>query len=503
MFSENDQTLLAAKGIPESTIKEQIAFFQKGFPYLELIGAAEVDSGIMRMSEDTVEKFVKFFQGNLDDEKVVKFVPASGAASRMFKDFFGLMQDPHNPKQYPQAQQALQRIKDFAFYKPLSAKMAQDGIDMAQAITSGHYTTVLEYILTEKGLNYGFLPKGLLAFHRYGDISRVPMEEHLVEAANYGRDAADVARVHFTVSPQHRSHFDALEQAITSSYEKAFGVKYQISYSEQKPSTDTLAVDLDNQPFRQEDGTMLFRPGGHGALLENLNDISGGLIFIKNIDNVVPDYLKGQTYRYKMALAGLLLSVRKEIFQLLALLEKDPSAADQAKAAVYLKEKLNVLPSGDSSERDIDYLYGKLNRPLRVCGMVINEGEPGGGPFWVRSTDGTTSLQIVETIQVDPGNPSQQEIVGKSTHFNPVDLVCSTRDHQGNKFDLRKFRDPNTGFISRKSQGGRELKALELPGLWNGAMAHWNTLFVEVPAITFNPVKTVNDLLRKEHQPQK
>jgi hypothetical protein len=323
----------------------------------------------------------------------------------------------------------------------------------------------------------------------------------MVEAANYGSNSKHEAHLHFTVSPQHRRLFDALEQQKKPLLEEQFGVNYNITYSEQKPSTDTVAVDPHNEPFREADGSILFRPGGHGALLENLNEINGDVIFIKNIDNVVPDGLKATTYLYKKALAGLLLETQSQVFDLLTKLDNNPGEAEIKQASEFLKNHLNVIPGAQQVE-DIDYLKDKLNRPLRVCGMVRNQGEPGGGPFWVKATDGSVSLQIGESSQIDLDNPQQKELVNHATHFNPVDLVCSVKNYQGQKFNLLDFRDPNTGFISSKSKDGRELKALELPGLWNGAMAFWNTLFVEVPAITFNPVKTVNDLLRPEHQPQ-
>ena len=499
MLTDTDLAQLQSKGISVDQVKQQIVNFQQGFPFMNLQRAARVGDGIVKLAPDEIDGYVDYYKKNLEGLNVVKFVPASGAASRMFKDFFGLMQDPDHEEKYPTALEALDRIKDFAFYPQLQSKMADDGYNLNQELEQRNYKVVLEYILTEKGLDYGFLPKGLLSFHRYNSNSRVPMEEHLMEAAQYGKNIDNTASLHFTVSPQHRQLFTDLEQSVKGLYEQKLGVSYQVSYSEQKPSTDTIAVDMQNLPFREEDGSLLFRPGGHGALLENLNEIEGDLIFIKNIDNVVPDHLRSETIRYKAALGGLLLQVRKETFNLLKRLDADDDMAITA-ASAFLKDTLNVQPPA-GRRIDQEYLRNKLNRPVRVCGMVINEGEPGGGPFWTLDDDGTTSLQIVETSQVDPHDISQQEIVQKATHFNPVDLVCSTLDYQGNKFDLIKYRDPKTGFISHKSKDGRELKALELPGLWNGSMSDWNTIFVEVPAITFNPVKTVNDLLRKEHQP--
>ncbi|MDH3709617.1 MAG: DUF4301 family protein [Cyclobacteriaceae bacterium] len=499
MFSESDLTLLAQKGITESAVFEQINYFKKGFPYLNLKAAASVSNGIIKLSDEQVSHYINYNQDHLEGTRIVKFVPASGAASRMFKDFFGLMQDPQQSQSYLKAVEAMDRLQDFAFYEDLKHALSAQGHHLDQLMEAKDYATVLRGLLTEEGLNYGFLPKGLLAFHKYSKGSRAPMEEHLVEAAHYGRGGDGSARLHFTVSPQHRLYFIKLEDQVTPEFQEQLEVHYRISYSEQKASTDTVAVDLQNQPFRNPDGSILFRPGGHGALLENLNDILADVIFIKNIDNVVPDHLKLETYRYKRALAGLLLSVREQLFSLINRLEADPEGVRE-EATTFLKEQLNVLPPHDTMPDQ--YLMDKLNRPLRVCGMVKNQGEPGGGPFWVTDKEGTTSLQIVETSQIDPDNTQQQEIVQNATHFNPVDLICSPMDRHGQKFDLLKYRDPETGFISQKSKDGRELKALELPGLWNGAMAHWNTIFVEVPPITFNPVKTVNDLLRPEHQPE-
>jgi hypothetical protein len=449
MLTPTDLTQLQSKGITEEQVNQQIENFQQGFPYMKLQRAARVGDGIVKLQSEEVDGFSDYYRNHLNGNRVVKFVPASGAASRMFKDFFGLMQQPDKKEEYQNAQAALTRIRDFAFYDELKSKLAGEGFDLGQELQDHNYSLVLEYILTEKGLNYGYLPKGLLAFHRYNANCRVPMEEHLVEAARYGRNDDGTASLHFTVSPQHRQLFGKLEQSVKSRYEQELSVTYTIVYSEQKPSTDTIAVDLDNQPFREDDGTLLFRPGGHGALLENLNETDGDLVFVKNIDNVVPDHLKEETYRYKAALGGLLLQVREEAFSLLNRLDEGDEMAITA-AAAYLKDTLNVQPPA-GRRIDQEYLREKLNRPIRVCGMVKNEGEPGGGPFWALSDDGTTSLQIVEASQVDPDDDSQQEIVQKATHFNPVDLVCSTRDYQGNKFDLIKYRDPKPA-LSAKNQ---------------------------------------------------
>ena len=341
------------------------------------------------------------------------------------------------------------------------------------------------------GLNYGRKPKGLVTFHAYPEGARKAVEEHLVEGAAYAA-AGGVVRIHFTVSPEHVAGFEELLAAKVPLYEKRFGVRYEISFSVQKPSTDTLAVNPDNTPFRQDDGTLLFRPAGHGALIENLNEIDADLIFIKNIDNVTTDARRGDTVRYKKVLAGVLLDLQGRAFEYLKALEV--GGAELEPIAEFIEKQLCVkLPA----EYDSALLRAVLDRPIRVCGMVRNEGEPGGGPFWVGNPDGTESLQIAESSQIAPDD---LPLMQSATHFNPVDLVCGVRDSKGCKFDLRRYTDPATGFISSKSSGGRDLRAQELPGLWNGAMAKWNTVFVDVPVTTFSPVKVVQDLLRPQHQ---
>jgi Domain of unknown function (DUF4301) len=436
-------------------------------------------------------------------------VPASGAASRMFKALFEFK----DAFQHAQADEQLAKnkaltaffkdLRKFAFYQNLEESMAAKGLNLSQALADKKYDLVLANLLEDSGLGYGNLPKGLLQFHSYESFTRTPAEEHLVEGANYAKDAQGKVLLHFTVSPEHRSRFDELMAKVKNRYEKEYGVSYEIGFSEQKLSTDTIAVGLDNQPFRNKDGSLLFRPAGHGALLENLNELDADIIFVKNIDNVVPDRLKATTYTYKKAIAGLLLDYQQRIFAYLDQLDKG-EANDQLldEIASFLEKELCVKTDQSFASKDlkISYLRGKLNRPIRVCGMVKNEGEPGGGPFWAKNSDGSMSLQIAESAQIDMDNAAQKAIAASATHFNPVDLVCATKDYKGRKFDLLQFRDPMTGFISEKSKDGKTLKALELPGLWNGAMADWNTLFMEVPIETFNPVKTVNDLLRDQHQ---
>ena len=441
----------------------------------------------------------------------MKFVPASGAASRMFQTLYAFQEAaPDNwsaekllsDEKNKSVRRFFDRINDFAFYQELEKGLGGIRNESGQI----KYLEILNFLLSAEALNYGFLPKGLLAFHKYPEGSRTPVEEHMIEGALYGANAKKEVKIHFTVSPEHLEFFKLKTTQAARIFEPKFGVKYHISFSEQKLSTDTIAVDPDNNPFYSADGTLLFRPGGHGALLENLNEITDDLIFIKNIDNVVPDHLKNETVRYKMALAGLLIEFQEKIYNYLRVLEKDPAVISEEKLSemtYFVESLLCTEPSGDaySSKTSLAlFLINKLNRPIRICGMVRNLGEPGGGPFWVKNPDDTSSLQIVESSQIDMNNPEQKKIAANATHFNPVDLICGVYNYKGEKFDLKNYTDPNTGFISTKSKDGKPLKALERPGLWNGAMSNWNTLFVDVPVITFNPVKTVNDLLRPEHQ---
>lgn len=445
MFTPLDLAQLQARGISVDKAEKQLQSFKAGFPELDIVSAASVGNGILSPTEEEIDAYVKAWQDYLDEgHTVLKFVPASGAASRMFKNLFEYLE---NGKKTDFIETFLSEKDNFAFGPELANLEGKAAV---------------RYLLED--MNYGNLPKGLLLFHSYADGARTPALEHLVEGAMYASSKGEV-NIHFTVSHEHLSLFQAHIAAHQASYEKKLGVKFNISYSEQKPSTDTLAANPDGTPFRTSDGKLLFRPGGHGALIENLNEQNADVIFIKNIDNVVPDRLKDDTVRYKQLLAGVLVVEQKKIFEKL----QDPSISSQERA--------------------------RLARPLRVCGVVKNTGEPGGGPFLVREEDGTTSCQILESSQI-----SDPSLMQQATHFNPVDLVCATRDIAGKPYHLPDFVDEKTGFISHKSKDGKELLALELPGLWNGAMSRWNTIFVEVPISTFNPVKTVNDLLRAEHQ---
>jgi hypothetical protein len=492
MFSTEDRAQIDAQGIPQPVIDQQIRHFVDGFPYLPLTRAATVGDGILRLSDDARDEAVATYESRARGLRLLKFVPASGAATRMFKSLFGFLDAGKSDQS---VEEFFDRLPDFAFHEALQGVLNNASADR-QAVAAA--------FLTDAGLGYGALPKGLLLFHRYADDARTPVEEHLVEGARYANSNGTV-HLHFTVSPEHRAKFAALLDEKLARYESEFGVTFDVSFSEQQPATDTIAVNLDNTPFREKDGRLLFRPAGHGALLTNLNELDADVVFIKNIDNVVPDRLKDTTIAYKKALAGVLLSMQERVFESQRLLDQRPTdAALVAGIEQFLEYDLCVTPPAGLAERAlterIEYLQGKLNRPLRVCGMVPNVGEPGGGPFWAANPDGSSSLQVVESAQVDPDDADQQAIFKNATHFNPVDLVVSLKDYRGQKFDLLQFRDPQTGFITQKSKDGKDLKAQELPGLWNGSMADWNTLFVEVPLITFNPVKTVNDLLRPEHQ---
>ena len=505
MLTVEDKNYLAAKGITEEQITRQLDCFKKGFPYLKLAAAASVDNGILSPDGDALKLYLRVWDTYIQSErKVVKFVPASGAASRMFKNLFGFLEAEYNEPQTDFEKEFFAKITNFAFYDDLNAACQKTaGKDIPTLLADGQYKPVVAALLEEAGLNYGQLPKGLLKFHRYDAGARTPVEEHLVEGALYATNRSGLVNVHFTVSPEHRALFEKLVEEKANLFAKRYGVHYEVSFSEQKSSTDTIAADENNEPFRV-DGKLFFRPGGHGALIENLNDLDADIVFIKNIDNVVPDKFKSDTITYKKLLAGVLVTLQQKVFGYLQLLESGKYTHEQVIDILQFlqRELFCKLPDTKLLEDTelVVYLKKKLNRPMRVCGMVKNVGEPGGGPFLAYNPDGTISLQILESSQIDMNDPEKKAMFEQGTHFNPVDLVCAIRNYKGEKFDLTKYVDPATGFISSKSKSGRNLKALELPGLWNGAMSDWNTVFVEVPLTTFNPVKTVNDLLRKQHQ---
>ena len=488
-FSQKDQDFIQQRGSTVAEVSRQFSYFEKGFDFADLQRAATAGDGIIRLPADEIDRLLAAYPTLLGRKKAVKFVPASGAASRMFKEVFSYLENDDDATR-TKACQLLHSLKDYALYDDLAAVMEKDGLSLEKEIAADKYKVVISYLLEDKGLNYGKLPKGLLKFHRYPDRCRTAMEEHLVEAALYARGNDGICHLHFTVSPQHQPLFEQLLNEILYIYESKFGVKYDIRFSTQAPSTDTLAATEDNQPFRDGDGNLLFRPGGHGALIKNLNAIDADIVFVKNIDNVFYDDTVADTVTYKKVLAAYLLELQQQVFAYVRELENGAISKEKiTEIQSFIKEKLlqDVRPEQEA-------MLGILNRPLRVCGMVKNEGEPGGGPFFVKNKAGHTSLQIVESSQIDKANPQQASILQGATHFNPVDMVCCFRDADGKKFELDKFVDPETGFISSKSYEGRTLKAMELPGLWNGAMAHWNTLFIEVPLTTFHPVKTMFDL---------
>ena len=464
-------------GLTPAALETQLKNFREGFPFLPVTRAASCGDGIRVLDAAGIEQAAARYDRAKESLRVVKFVPASGAATRMFKDLFEFVREG---RRTAVVGELLANRRRFAFWPELRTIIGDDADELR----------TVENIVAE-GLRYGETPKGLVSFHRYGDEVRKAVEEHLVEGAQYAAAGGEV-KIHFTVSPEHLTRFEALLAEKIPGYESRFGVKYRISFSVQDPSTDTLAVNPDCTPFRRADGRLLFRPAGHGALIGNLGKIDADIVFVKNIDNVTTDARRSDTVLYKKALAGVLLALQERIFEYLMALEV-PGAELEPIAAFIENELCVKLPKdyGTALLRQV------LDRPIRVCGMVRNEGEPGGGPFWVAGADGLETLQIAESNQIAP---EKRELMRSATHFNPVDLVCSSRTSKGCRFDLREFVDPATGFISRKSDGGRELLAQELPGLWNGAMARWNTVFVEVPITTFSPVKVVTDLLRPEHQ---
>ncbi len=506
-------------GVHELDLLRQLYLFRAGMPFIELIEACTVENGtILRLEPTAEETYLRRSQTAIQQGRVMKFVPASGAATRMFKSLlavlsneedlsFALLKERANKQSdYKFALHFLTNIRSFAFFQSLSQRLKRDGHDIEECLEKEQLRRVLEYVVEESGLGYAQLPKGLIEFHSYehGEI-RTAFAEHIVEALEYTSDGTKAAHVHFTVSPEYIDRVETHLERLRAVYRKNDS-NLEIILSEQKTSTNTIAVTQENEPFLTDDG-LHFRPAGHGALLENLNDSGADIAIIKNIDNVVPDRLKPMTYRYKRVLCGLLVELQEQIFLYLHRLEQQEQSLSELRAiAQFAQERLFIDAFSDDVQANESKfkkaLFDVLNRPIRVCGMVKNAGEPGGGPFIVRSRDALKSLQIVESAQIDLSNPVQKRIFDSSTHFNPVDVVCGLRNYKGEQFNLLDFRDDETGFISVKSSNGRELKALELPGLWNGSMAHWNTVFVEVPSDTFHPVKTINDLLKPEHQAQ-
>ncbi|SNY94656.1 DUF4301 family protein [Flagellimonas pacifica] len=504
-----DQEQLQEKGISKEKVENQISTFKDGIPFVKLEKEAVVEDGIFKPSEKEQKELVEYFEDSRSELQLLKFVPASGAASRMFKAMFNFLEAYDFSKETlstyidrtgdAAVKQFSENIENFSFYDLIMERISGKASNKDEEV----YLFVKEMLVAE-GLNYGFYPKGLLPFHKYNSGSATPFEEHLKEAYLYAKTDGK-ANLHFTISEQHNDMFKAEHQEVGPKTEKTTGTQFNISYSNQKPSTDTIAVDMQNKPFRNNDGSLLFRPGGHGALIENLNDQDADIIFIKNIDNVVIDENLREVADSKKMLAGVLKKAQTKAFAYAKQLEDNNVSEEQvAEIKHFLEEELNArLPqefNGSSLNEQMNMLNDKLNRPIRVCGMVKNEGEPGGGPFWISDPQGNISLQIIESAQIDMSNEKQVAILKNSTHFNPVDLICGVRNFKGEKYNLLDFVDEKQGFITNKTKEGKELKALELPGLWNGAMAFWNTIFVEVPLVTFNPVKTVNDLLKATHQ---
>jgi hypothetical protein len=505
-------------GISEEQVKSHIRIFQKPLNFARLRRPCTPGDGIQQIFSNQVEHYVQLHKEAAEEGRFIKFVPASGAASRMFKFLFEIYGQnlPATIEEFrEQADKGEQRARDFlcfkdgirtmAFFEDLKAIMGRGGLSVEELLGQNQWQEILKYLLTGQGLDYGSLPKGLLKFHRYPSGNRTALEEHLVEAIHTVRDGKGICRLHLTVSPEHEEAFRECVDRIRLGYEQQFQCLLEVTISVQKHSTDTIAVDLENRPFREKDGRLLFRPGGHGTLLSNLESIGGDLIYIKNIDNILPDRLREPTILWKKILGGLLVEIQKTVFGYVRqLMEGSGSAGLFERVMDFAKNRLLIPePKGFkqwSRQKKRNFLLNRLNRPLRVCGMVKNEGEPGGGPFWVEGEDGSLSVQIVESVEVDSQSSEQQAIWGSSSHFNPVDLVCAVRDFRGNPFPLKDCVNAEAVFISQKSKDGRDLKSLELPGLWNGAMAEWITLFLEVPIATFSPVKTINDLLKPEHQ---
>lgn len=514
MFSDKDLTQIKNKGLTADKVKAQIQLFKDGLPFVNLYSAATHGEGIFELTEKKKQEYITLFDKCRKDTSILKFVPASGAATRMFKSLFNFI-EKYNPKEET-LNAFINRHNDsnlslffvglekFPFYNEVQEEMEKHypNSNSYSSDEQGYY--LVKTMLDSDKLNYGFFPKGLLPFHKYKGHIATAFEEHLFEAALYA-SSNNKAHLHFTISERYKDIFDDEFKRIQDIVERKTNTVFQISFSYQKESTDTISVTPHNKPFRLEDGSLLFRPSGHGALLQNLNELEANIIFIKNIDNVVVYKYEEEVAGYKKALAGLLVSLQNKMFEYLHQLDnEDNSEIELIKIAEFLSNQLNTKISSEfekySVKYQVEYLKNKLNRPIRVCGMVKNEGEPGGGPFWVKDESGQISLQIVESAQINRKDTRQKRILKNATHFNPVDLVCGIKDYKGNTFNLEEFVDPKTAFITMKTKTGKELKALELPGLWNGSMANWNTIFVEVPLITFNPVKTVTDLLKPTHQ---
>ncbi|RLD29050.1 MAG: DUF4301 domain-containing protein [Bacteroidetes bacterium] len=513
-FTEKDIKQIEKKGLTVEKVNAQIQLFKTGFPFVNLKGRATIGNGILKLNKKEKEEYIAYFNNKRDTTSMLKFVPASGAATRMFKFLFSFIEEYDsdnesinsyiNRKKATELSIFLIGLKYFPFYYKVKQQLYKDCKNFDSLSNNKQIVLFVKMMLEKDKLNYGDFPKGLLPFHQYRTHFATAFEEHLFEAAYYA-SSNNKANLHFTISEKHNHKFDDEFKRIEEIVEKKTKTSFDISFSYQKGSTDTIAVTPKNIPFREEDGSLLFRPSGHGALLENLNDLNADIIFVKNIDNVAVFNFEEEVGQYKKILAGILLKIQKQAFQYQKDLDnKAVNDEDLINIAQFLSNKMNITISSEfekySIKYQIEYLAEKLNRPIRVCGMVKNEGEPGGGPFWVKEESGNFTLQIVESAQIDKKNKLQKDILKNATHFNPVDLVCGIKNYKGKKFNLTKFVDYKTAFITMKTKTGKDIKALELPGLWNGSMAHWNSIFVEVPLITFNPVKTVNDLMKPQHQ---
>lgn len=514
MYTKEDLKNFKHRDIKAGQVDKQLANFEKGFDYVCLSEPATAGNGIRRISPEEELPLLVSYQEACKTSDIIKMVPASGSASRMFKDLFTFMDEYKGTQEefleFVQDKKTgsiynfFEKMDELPFYNRLSSVMWADGKDIQKMLLKREYTEVLKYILSKKGLNYGNTPKGLVDFHIYRDFVRTAFDEHIVEGALYC-NCGNAAKLHFTVSEEYMNPFNTRLKKVTKVFEKMFNVKYNVTFSVQKPSTDTVSIDNEGNILRDSDGNIVFRPGGHGALIYNLNELKADIVFIKNIDNVIPDRAKADTVKYKKLLAGTLVELQKKIFAYLNLLDHRHVSEEQLdEIEAFLNretgfKKPEGLTFSDRKQR-VKYLYGMLNRPIRVCGMVKNEGEPGGGPFWVKTKEGGSRLMIVESAQIDLKDKEQKKVFDKSTHFNPVDLVCGIRNYKGKRFDLEDFIAAEQGFITNKSFKGKDIKVQELPGLWNGAMANWTTLFVEVPLSTFTPVKTVFDLFRFEHR---
>jgi len=503
--------------IPVETIIEQVETFEKGIPNVRIVRACTIDDGIRIIPKKHYNKYFDLFQSALNSERIIKFVPASGAASRMFKKLQSVLtKSKTTHKELEKAANSgdeknssvlefINNLQHFAFYDDLKKQMMDAGLKLDQLKEQGEYKEILRFTLDPVGLGYAGKPKGSIKFHNYPEGSRTAFEEHLIEALNYTKTKNGPAHIHFTISAEHEELVKSVIDPIIIKYSKK-GKQIEVSYSFQKTTTNTVAATVDNKPFRDEDGKIVFRPGGHGALLSNLIDLQADIIVIKNIDNIVPDHIREETYKYKKLLIGYLVELHSKVLAFLAKL-KEKNISDELLEEIknFVKNDLELKITEEcksmSSDNKKDYLSRLMNRPIRICGMVRKEGHPGGGPFWVLGKDGKVTKQVVEITQIDLSSKEQDDILKSATHFSPVDFICCVRDYNNKPFDLYQFSDKDSGLITIKSKDGKELKALELPGLWNGGMANWITVFVEVPKITFNPVKEVNDLLKTEHQP--